>query len=244
MSGFKEIHAHFVYGVDDGAQTREEMEALLDEAYNEGIGTLIATPHVTPAVRPFDWTVFEQRLAEARAYCEARGYPICLYAGAEVMYTPALEGYLKENELPTLGHSESVLMEFVPDVSFQEMDRALDCMERAGYRTIIAHIERYACLRKHGSTRCLKENHNARFQMNANTLLTKKGLLETWRIDRWFKEELVDFVASDAHHSRRRPFRIREAYQVLRREYGGSYAARVTGLERKRKDPGIQREDE
>ena len=29
MSGFTDYHAHFVYGVDDGAQTREEMYACL-----------------------------------------------------------------------------------------------------------------------------------------------------------------------------------------------------------------------
>jgi len=29
MSGFTDYHAHFVYGVDDGAQTREEMYAML-----------------------------------------------------------------------------------------------------------------------------------------------------------------------------------------------------------------------
>lgn len=32
MSGFMYYHAHFVYGVDDGAQTREEMYAMLDAA--------------------------------------------------------------------------------------------------------------------------------------------------------------------------------------------------------------------
>ena len=29
---FTDYHAHFVYGVDDGAQTREEMYAMLDVA--------------------------------------------------------------------------------------------------------------------------------------------------------------------------------------------------------------------
>ena len=32
MSGFTDYHAHFVYGVDDGARTREEMFAMLDAA--------------------------------------------------------------------------------------------------------------------------------------------------------------------------------------------------------------------
>ena len=32
MSGVTDYHAHFVYDVDGGAQTREEMYAMLDAA--------------------------------------------------------------------------------------------------------------------------------------------------------------------------------------------------------------------
>ena len=43
MSGFTDYHAHFVYGVDDGAQTREEMYAMLDAAAADGVRLLYAT---------------------------------------------------------------------------------------------------------------------------------------------------------------------------------------------------------
>ena len=85
MKGYTDIHAHFVYGMDDGAQTREEMCAMLDAAEADGIGLLYATPHVVPGVRPFDWETYERRLREARAYCGARGYGMELRAGAETV---------------------------------------------------------------------------------------------------------------------------------------------------------------
>ena len=43
---FSDIHSHFVYGMDDGAQTAQEMEAMLDAAAADGVGRLIATPHM------------------------------------------------------------------------------------------------------------------------------------------------------------------------------------------------------
>lgn len=43
MSGFTDYHAHFVYGVDDGARTREEMFAMLDAAAADGVTRLFAT---------------------------------------------------------------------------------------------------------------------------------------------------------------------------------------------------------
>ena len=50
MSGFTDYHAHFVYGVDDGAQTREEMYAMLDAAASDGVRHLFATSHSTPGM--------------------------------------------------------------------------------------------------------------------------------------------------------------------------------------------------
>ena len=50
MSGFTDYHAHFVYGVDDGARTREEMFAMLDAAAADGVTRLFATSHSTPDV--------------------------------------------------------------------------------------------------------------------------------------------------------------------------------------------------
>ena len=44
MKGFRDIHSHFVYGVDDGARTREDMEAMLDAAHADGIASLVSTP--------------------------------------------------------------------------------------------------------------------------------------------------------------------------------------------------------
>lgn len=53
MSGFTDYHAHFVYGVDDGAQTREEMYAMLDAAAADGVRHLFATSHSTPGMERF-----------------------------------------------------------------------------------------------------------------------------------------------------------------------------------------------
>lgn len=235
MSGFTDIHSHFIYGVDDGARTKEEMERMLDKAHADKIGRLIATPHVTPALKPFDWQPFNERLEEAKAYCAARGYEISIYPGAEVMYTPALQGYMAEHALPTLANTDSVLIEFVPDIEYWELEAAIDLLEREGYRPILAHIERYDCLKKRNSAQRLKDAHDVRFQVNANTLFAENGFFERKRIESWFNQEIVDFVSSDAHGCRRRTFRMRAAYEELDWKYARGYAAELTGLQGKEK---------
>ncbi|MFR5854611.1 MAG: CpsB/CapC family capsule biosynthesis tyrosine phosphatase [Lachnospiraceae bacterium] len=44
MMKFADVHSHFVYGVDDGAKTQEEMKAMLDAAWQDDVTTLVATP--------------------------------------------------------------------------------------------------------------------------------------------------------------------------------------------------------
>ena len=65
---FSDIHSHFVYGMDDGAQTLENMEAMLDAAAADGVSRLIATPHMTPGVHQFNEERLWRHLSEARAY--------------------------------------------------------------------------------------------------------------------------------------------------------------------------------
>ena len=138
MRGFRDIHAHFVYGVDDGARTREEMFAMLDAAHRDGVTDLCATPHVTPGVKPFDGLSFSRHFDLAQEYCRENDYPPELHAGAEILYTPALARYAEEGMLPTLGTTDFALMEFVPDVSLAEAESAVELMERAGYRLVLA----------------------------------------------------------------------------------------------------------
>lgn len=230
MNGFSDIHAHFIYGVDDGAKSRKNMEAMLDAAYADGIASLFATPHVTPGVFFFDFDSYSRRYEEACAYCRERGYAMTLYTGAEILYTPALQDYVINHRLPTLAGSGHVLLEFVPDVTPRELTSALDLMERYGYTPILAHIERYACF-LHGSTaRKLKERYEIRYQVNANSVLNNRGFFRTRHIRSWFQEELVDFVASDAHDANIRPFQMKRAYAELKQNYGEDYAARLTGM--------------
>ena len=91
MSGFTDYHAHFVYGVDDGARTREEMFAMLDAAAADGVTRLFATSHSTPGMEPFPRDVYQRHLDFARAYCAEKGYDLMLESGSELLYTPRSE---------------------------------------------------------------------------------------------------------------------------------------------------------
>ena len=237
MTGFRDIHAHFVYGVDDGAQTRDDMYAMIDAAFRDGVTDLCATPHVTPGLKPFDGLSFSRHFDLAQEYCRQQGYPMALHAGAEILYTPAMTRYAEDGVLPTLGNTSFALMEFVPDVSLDEAERAIDLMEHAGYRLILAHIERYRCMFR-GNAYRIKQNHGVLYQVNCSTVIEQRHFLKAKEIRGWLEDELIDYVATDQHNCTYRRSRMREAYRALKEEYGVRYANRLVGLNRKRSGQG------
>ena len=171
MSGFTDYHAHFVYGVDDGARTREEMFAMLDAAAADGVTCLFATSHSTPGMEPFPRDVYQRHLDFARAYCAEKGYDLMLESGSELLYTPAAAYAAAEHSLVTLGGTDWVLLEFVPDVAAAEVETALRQITGSGYRVLLAHIERYPRLARSGALPRLKEQYGIRCQVNAATVL-------------------------------------------------------------------------
>ncbi len=226
---FRDIHAHFVYGVDDGAKTVQDMQDMLDEAYLQGVRVLYATSHSTPGIDHFPLQVYKTHLEEARAYCTEKGYDIRLYPGTEILYTPALKNYMERHSLMTLGDSDSVLVEFVPDVSFSELEGAVSMLEGAGYTPILAHVERYGCLFSPRIYR-LKKKHDVRYQVNCGTLVKKSlGYFKRWQLHRWFKKKLIDYVASDMHDTKARRNRMGAGARALEQYCGEAYIARMMG---------------
>ena len=229
MDGFSfwDIHSHIIYGVDDGARNRETMTAMLDATAADGVSSIIATSHASPGLRPFPREEYEARLEEARQYCLEKGYSLNIYPGAEILYSSMLERFVRERLLPTLGGTDYVLVEFMPDIPYAQVDSAVSMMEGSGYRVILAHVERYDCLYR-GNAYRLKEDHSVQFQVNCGTVIGGLGFFRTRQIRRWFRDEIIDFVSSDCHGVNHRPTRMREAFGVLKEAYGEAYALRLT----------------
>lgn len=229
--GYTEIHSHFVYGVDDGADTREEMFGMLDEAHQSGITALYATPHCVPGMEPFPEAIFREHLDEARAYCLHKGYALTLMSGAELLYTPQLHFYIKDHPLPTLEGSNRVLLEFAPGIAAADIRRAVELLLQHGYTPVLAHIERYHCLFSGGLCEKLKRMYPVEYQVNARTVVScPLPLLKRMTVSGWFRKGLIDYVASDAHNTTTRPFLTHQAHSSLTERVDKRYADRLVGF--------------
>ena len=223
--GFSDLHQHVLWGLDDGPQTPEQMRALLRQDVEEGIQLVFATAHAYPKLCPFNLSLYRERLAEANAYCESKGWPLRILPGCEIHYCPAVPDHLSADRLPTLGNSRHVLIEFAPDVSLSQIGEAADSLYRAGFQPVLAHVERYRCLvRSPRRAMEAREEYGLIFQMNCETVLHPRGFRERRFVSWLLKAQTIDAIATDAHDTALRPVRMREAYQQLVLQYGIRYA--------------------
>ncbi len=230
MHEFVDCHHHLVYGIDDGPASRIMMSGMLQYAHTDGVRAIIATPHAIPGARPFKMDVYRTRLEEARALCAENGLDIALYTGCEIMYTDKALPMLLSGEIPTLAESDSVLIEFLPNVSYDAVVEAVLELSDEGFRPILAHVERYGCLMLHPKRAvALHEQHGARYQVNCQTVIDGAGFLRGRTIDRLLKEQMIDYIATDAHNVKTRPCRMGAAYHALIKRVDKAYADRLTG---------------
>ena len=224
---FTDIHSHVIWGVDDGAETKEETFRMLKEAVADGIGAIICTPHVTPGVYEFPEEVFLRHFAEAEDYIQREGLPLRLYRGAELLYTELTPRLLREERAPTMTGTKHALIEFSPTDTKEHIYDALQKVAGSGFIPIIAHMERYPAIRKIEQVKEMKSRFRALVQINARSLTRKQPLLRRGFFDGIFKEGLVDFIATDTHSMEGRGTCMTEGMKALAEKYGQAAADRI-----------------
>lgn len=224
---FTDIHSHVIWGVDDGAETKEETFRMLKEAVADGIGAIICTPHVTPGVYEFPEEVFLRHFAEAEAYIQQEGLPLRLFRGAELLYTDNTPRLLREERTPTMAGTKYALIEFSPTDTKEHIYDALQKVAGSGFFPIIAHMERYPAIKKTEQVKEMKSRFRAMVQINARSLTRKQPLLRRGFFDGIFKEGLVDFIATDTHSMEGRGTCMTEGMKALAEKYGQAAANRI-----------------
>lgn len=222
---FIDIHHHILYGVDDGPKSCLEMFNMLKAAHEDGVRTIIATPHIAPGIKPFRVEPLEAKVNEARMYCEANGYDMDIHLGSEIFYNEYAERLLVEQKIPTLAGSCKILLEFGDTVGFEELERAIQTCLRSGLIPVLAHIERYnKIIFSHKKLAQLKEKYQVFLQIDADCLLHERKYVTARVIKKLLNENLIDFVSSDAHDLDKRKCNMTSAYRKLANIFSESFA--------------------
>lgn len=206
-----DMHCHVLPGVDDGARTMEESMKMLEMAYQQGITSVTATPHYHGHGDVAEQEELRQALAENIKEI-LPGFQI--YPGHETYYHEGLTDSLFMKRARTLADSPYVLVEFSTSASYGTIFRGIRSLAGVGYVPVIAHVERYRCLR---DDKNLKEllGCGCHFQMNFDSLQGKRFSSDT----RWCRKQVlagrIFVLGTDMHRLDFRPPDIRQALSWL-----------------------------
>lgn len=246
MNGFVDIHTHILPSIDDGATSMEETFEMLELAYQEGVSTIIATPHCGKC-NP-DYNIEEtQEVLELVAGTLGKIHPdMKIILGNEVLYYSDMIEDIKSGKISTLGKSNCVLIEFATGIDFASMQAAVRELKAARYIPVIAHVERYSCLQNNIERLDVLHEDGAYLQVNADMLLEppidetangvigifkfppKMSTIQEYKNVAWYfvKAKKIDFIASDTHGSEFRKPVMKTALQMVYK-----YAAPEVALE-------------
>ena len=218
-----DIHTHVLPKVDDGARDWDTCLDMLAKSYESGVRTVIATPHFIPWRQIGSPEKIQSLCDEAqKKLLEERGISMDIYPGNEIYYNMDSFQNLRDGKILTLAGTRYILVEFEATTSYQVFCRAVKEFQDGGYIPIIAHMERYDCLRRPGKVQELREM-GALFQMNTDAF--QGSVFDAG--SRWSKKCLLDgngdFIASDMHDKKRRPPMTEDELSWIRKKLKPKY---------------------
>lgn len=219
-----DIHCHILPGVDDGAPDMETSRAMIRDAYEQGVRYIIATPHYRPEM-------FEPSMKKViRVYHELRDYAeevgIGLRLGCEYYRNEQMIRHLDKKLRPTMLGSRYVLTEFSTNDSFVTIRNYIYELLTKGYRPIVAHVERYFCCQEPERIQELKKL-GTQIQINADSVLGYEGHTIKKFCASLMKDDLVDFIGSDAHNLEGRKMNLGKCATYVRKKMGQDYAEEI-----------------
>jgi protein-tyrosine phosphatase len=216
-----DVHCHILPGLDDGPETIEESFAMAESAIADGITHVVATPH-SSSEYPFSFS----RVKHLRDTLQTElGERLTLATGCDFHLSPEnLQALRTRPSEFCINQRNYLLVEFNEISIPPAIDDTLHGLQLKGIRPVITHPERNGILRRHPD-RLAKWVHLGCFvQVTAGSVTGAFGPRAQEDSLCWIARGLVHLVASDAHNTKRRPLRLRPAYDVVAGQFGDEKA--------------------
>ncbi|WNM20242.1 tyrosine-protein phosphatase [Flavobacterium capsici] len=200
-----DIHSHLLPNIDDGARTIEETETLLLGLEKIGIKKFVTTPHVMGEIWKNSSEDITEKKENTLQNLSINGIRSRFKAAAEYMIDAEFNELFKKEKLLTVKENYVLVEISYLNPPIQLFDILFE-LQVAGYKPILAHPERYNFY--HNSIDNYKKLKNAGcyFQMNMLSANGYYGEKVAKSADALLKNNLIDFIGSDVHHTRHLDF--------------------------------------
>lgn len=184
---------------------------MLRAAEQDGIGTIVATPHAHH-VQPETVICRVERLNQLAG---EEGIAVRVLPGSEVRIAADLIERHQAGKLLTLNGARYLLLELYlsHEWAFEVVESVIDRLRAAGLQPVLAHAERYPFVQRDPHVIQSLADRRVPVQINAAALTGYHGEAARAAAETLLRAGLAQLIASDAHNPEWRPPRLRYAYQ-------------------------------
>lgn len=213
-----DLHCHILPGLDDGAPDLETAIEMAKIAVEDGIDTIVATPHFLEGSMENCKQQILQKVSEFQKALEAEGILLKVLPGAEVYISPITPRLLMNDEIITINHKGKHLlvelpMQNVPDF----VKQVLFELKVNGVTPIIAHPERNLEMSSKPEMILELASEGCLLQINAGSITGLYGEKVRTTAQLLVRNGLVHLIGSDAHSTGGRSPRILKALKIAER---------------------------
>lgn len=210
---FIDIHTHLLPGVDDGAKNFSQSVSLIKELELIGVTEIILTPHYSQRKKfTISQDTIDREFLSFVERCKTETN-VGLHLGREIEFSQDVPGLLSENGLSAMAKSGYVLIEFSASVGYREIAEAVRRVYSAGFKPIIAHIERYRCIGDDIDKAFALKKLGADIQMNLTSFASSNRTLKRL-CKKLIKLQIPDYMGTDTHC---RVLPPKEANKIIKR---------------------------
>lgn len=198
-----DLHAHILYEIDDGAANLEESLAMCRMAYQDGIRTIVATPHIGKF--PNTKEIILERTKELKEKICFHNISLNLLCGADFEFAPDIFTLIENKSIFTINNSRYLLLDIPYLLLPPNVERHIAHLINLGVIPIISHPER--CLQIQENPDILYEmvKLGAIVQITASSITGNMGLKAKEIAHLILKHNLAQIIATDAHGINKRP---------------------------------------
>lgn len=209
-------HSHILPQMDDGSKSLDETLKLLKMLSNQGVDTVIATPHFYANDESVKSFLARRRESYEKVSSVLPDDAPRILLGAEVSYYSGISRLEGLYELCIEG-TQLLLLE-MPFEHWTEhtVNEVRELAMRGKLTVILAHIERYLNMQNEKAIKELLE-YKVLIQVNSsffNRMTTKRKALKL------LADGAIQVIGSDTHNISTRPPTLDSAYNTIEKKFG------------------------
>ncbi|WP_368503148.1 tyrosine-protein phosphatase [Alkalihalophilus sp. As8PL] len=216
-----DLHCHILPGLDDGPKTIDESIEMAKLAVEEGITQIVATPHHKHPTYSNEASLVREGVMELNKRLKQENLDLKILPGQEVrLYGEVVEDLANGTTITLADHEMYLFIEFPSNHVPRYAAQLFYQLQIQGYMPIIVHPERNSKLLEDPDKLYDFVQNGVLTQVTSSSLTGHFGKKIKQFSNQLIEANLTHFVASDAHNTDSRPFRLRESYAVIAQTHG------------------------